>query len=110
MSVRRRNCQLMFISSPVTRLRGPSALAPTRVFRRCFTIAGTSSRRLPGDEREAYGAAVDQVEAFWRGRWVRTLNVWTPDRHDVVLAVTSHLPHLIAFNIVAMAEDLEKRH
>ena len=28
-------------------------------------------------------------------------------RHDVVLAVTSHLPHLIAFNIVAMAEDLE---
>ena len=26
---------------------------------------------------------------------------------DVVLAVTSHLPHLIAFNIVAMAEDLE---
>ena len=31
----------------------------------------------------------------------------TPERHDVVLAVTSHLPHLIAFNIVAMAEDLE---
>lgn len=30
-----------------------------------------------------------------------------PARHDVVLAVTSHLPHLIAFNIVAMAEDLE---
>src|SRR6185295_15023013 len=29
------------------------------------------------------------------------------ERHDVVLAVTSHLPHLIAFNIVAMAEDLE---
>jgi cyclohexadieny/prephenate dehydrogenase len=30
-----------------------------------------------------------------------------PERHDVVLAVVSHLPHLIAFNIVAMAEDLE---
>jgi len=30
-----------------------------------------------------------------------------PARHDVVLAVTNHLPHLIAFNIVTMAEDLE---
>jgi cyclohexadieny/prephenate dehydrogenase len=30
-----------------------------------------------------------------------------PDRHDLVLATTSHLPHLIAFNIVATAEDLE---
>ena len=30
-----------------------------------------------------------------------------PDRHDLVLAITSHVPHLIAFNIVATAEDLE---
>jgi len=61
---------------------------------------------LPGDEREAYAAAVDQVEQFWRmlGADVERM---APDRHDVVLAVTSHLPHLIAFNIVAMAEDLE---
>lgn len=61
---------------------------------------------LPGDEREAYAAAVDQVEAFWRalGAQVERMD---PARHDVVLAVTSHLPHLIAFNIVAMAEDLE---
>ena len=29
------------------------------------------------------------------------------ERHDLVLAITSHLPHLIAYNIVGTAEDLE---
>ncbi len=61
---------------------------------------------LPGDEREAYAAAVDQVAEFWRALGANVERM-APDRHDVVLAVTSHLPHLIAFNIVAMAEDLE---
>jgi len=58
------------------------------------------------EQTEAYAAAVDQLEHFWRGLGA---NVERMDatRHDVVLAVTSHLPHLIAFNIVAMAEDLE---
>jgi len=27
--------------------------------------------------------------------------------HDLVLAITSHVPHLIAYNIVATADDLE---
>lgn len=61
---------------------------------------------LPGDEREAYAAAVDQVEQFWRALGANVERM-DPERHDVVLAVVSHLPHLIAFNIVAMAEDLE---
>jgi cyclohexadieny/prephenate dehydrogenase len=58
------------------------------------------------DQGPAYPAAVDQLEEFWRALGA---NVERMDatRHDVVLAVTSHLPHLIAFNIVAMAEDLE---
>jgi cyclohexadieny/prephenate dehydrogenase len=58
------------------------------------------------DERPAYQAAVGQLAEFWTGLGanVETMDI---DRHDVVLAVTSHLPHLIAFNTVAMAEDLE---
>jgi cyclohexadieny/prephenate dehydrogenase len=58
------------------------------------------------DERPEYGAAVDRLDAFWRalGAQVERMDA---TRHDVVLAVVSHLPHLIAFNIVAMAEDLE---
>ncbi|MEQ1817450.1 MAG: prephenate/arogenate dehydrogenase family protein [Terricaulis sp.] len=60
---------------------------------------------LPG-QTDAYAAAVDQLEQFWRalGANVERMDA---QRHDVVLAVVSHLPHLIAFNIVAMAEDLE---
>jgi len=61
---------------------------------------------LPDDERADYAAAVDQVEAFWRALGANVERM-DPERHDVVLAVVSHLPHLIAFNIVAMAEDLE---
>lgn len=58
------------------------------------------------DVRPEYAAGVDRLEAFWRalGADVERMDA---ARHDVVLAVTSHLPHLIAFNIVAMAEDLE---
>ncbi len=58
------------------------------------------------DARPEYAQAVDALEAFWRalGADVERMDA---ERHDVVLAVTSHLPHLIAFNIVAMAEDLE---
>jgi cyclohexadieny/prephenate dehydrogenase len=32
----------------------------------------------------------------------------TPEHHDLVLAVTSHLPHLIAYTIVGTASDLEE--
>jgi cyclohexadieny/prephenate dehydrogenase len=31
-----------------------------------------------------------------------------PEQHDLVLAITSHIPHLIAYNIVGTATDLEK--
>jgi len=58
------------------------------------------------DQGPAYPAAVDQLEAFWRALGANVERM-DPARHDVVLAVVSHLPHLIAFNIVAMAEDLE---
>src|SRR3546814_1705350 len=30
-----------------------------------------------------------------------------PRHHDLVLAITSHVPHLIAYNIVGTADDLE---
>ena len=32
---------------------------------------------------------------------------WAPAHHDLVLAITSHVPHLIAYNIVGTAADLE---
>jgi cyclohexadieny/prephenate dehydrogenase len=50
-------------------------------------------------------AAVDRLTAFWQafGAKVETMS---PDHHDLVLAITSHLPHLIAYTIVGTAEEL----
>ncbi len=52
-------------------------------------------------------AAVETVEAFWRACG-SNVDRMTPEHHDLVLAITSHLPHLIAYNIVATAADLEE--
>jgi cyclohexadieny/prephenate dehydrogenase len=51
--------------------------------------------------------AVERVAEFWRrlGAQVETM---APDHHDRVLAITSHLPHLIAYTIVGTASDLEE--
>jgi cyclohexadieny/prephenate dehydrogenase len=56
----------------------------------------------PGQDQ----AAVDRLAAFWTllGANVETM---APDHHDLVLAVTSHLPHLIAYTIVGTADELE---
>ncbi len=54
----------------------------------------------------ADGRAVEKLVAFWKacGSKVETM---TPEHHDMVLAITSHIPHLIAYNIVGTAADLE---
>ena len=36
-----------------------------------------------------------------------TVDMMTPEHHDRVLAITSHLPHLIAYTIVGTVADLE---
>lgn len=58
------------------------------------------------DENEAYLDAVKRLEKFWQGLGSK-VEIMDADRHDRVLAITSHLPHLIAFNIVATAYDME---
>ncbi|MGZ0187566.1 MAG: prephenate/arogenate dehydrogenase family protein [Alphaproteobacteria bacterium] len=51
--------------------------------------------------------AIDRISAFWSACG-STIEVMDPRHHDQVLAVTSHLPHLIAFTIVGTATDLEE--
>ena len=56
------------------------------------------------------GADLDQVDrlrAFWQrlGSFVETMDA---EHHDRVLGITSHVPHLIAFNIVNTAAHLER--
>ena len=52
-------------------------------------------------------AAVDKVIAFWKGLG-SNVEEMEPDHHDLVLAVTSHTPHLIAYTMVGVADDLRR--
>jgi len=51
-------------------------------------------------------AALEKLSAFWRacGSNIDTMD---PQHHDMVLAIVSHLPHIIAYNIVGTADDLQ---
>jgi cyclohexadieny/prephenate dehydrogenase len=51
-------------------------------------------------------AAVGRLKSFWLGLG-SSVETMSPEHHDLVLAITSHVPHLIAYNIVATAADLE---
>ena len=51
--------------------------------------------------------AVEKVERLWRGMGA-DVEVMTAEHHDQVMAITSHLPHLIAYTIVGTAVDLEE--
>ena len=50
--------------------------------------------------------AVDRLAAFWRLLGAN-VEIMTADHHDLVLAITSHLPHLIAYTIVGTADELQ---
>lgn len=50
---------------------------------------------------------VDQLTEFWTALGAKVTTM-TPDHHDLVLAVTSHTPHLIAYTMVGVADDLAR--
>ena len=55
---------------------------------------------------ESNQAAVERVSELWRRAGMK-IEIMDPHHHDLVLAITSHLPHIIAYNIVGTAADLE---
>jgi cyclohexadieny/prephenate dehydrogenase len=56
----------------------------------------------PGTNAEA----IEKLRMFWQALGSR-VDEMDPEHHDKVLAIVSHLPHIIAYNIVGTAEDLE---
>ncbi|WP_322989200.1 prephenate/arogenate dehydrogenase family protein [Hoeflea sp.] len=50
--------------------------------------------------------AIERLGQFWQACG-STVDRMDPDHHDLVLAIVSHLPHIIAYNIVGTADDLE---
>lgn len=76
----------------------------------CILTPLVSSQPADGDANHKDAdadAATARLRAFWQGLG-SDVEVMTPDHHDMVLAIVSHLPHLIAFNIVNSARHLEK--
>jgi cyclohexadieny/prephenate dehydrogenase len=51
--------------------------------------------------------AADDLARFWRGLG-SNVEEMDADHHDLVLAVTSHTPHLIAYTMVGVADDLRR--
>lgn len=52
-------------------------------------------------------AVVAKLTALWRGMG-SNVDKMDADHHDLVLAVTSHTPHLIAYTMVGVADDLRR--
>ncbi|WP_274423108.1 prephenate/arogenate dehydrogenase family protein [Chelativorans sp. YIM 93263] len=50
--------------------------------------------------------ALAKLTRFWE-RCGSRVDTMDPEHHDMVLAIVSHLPHIIAYNIVGTADDLE---
>ena len=51
--------------------------------------------------------AVQRLRSFWEGLGANVEEM-EPDHHDLVVAVTSHAPHLIAYTMVGVADDLRR--
>ncbi|WP_116131468.1 prephenate/arogenate dehydrogenase family protein [Tropicimonas sp. IMCC34043] len=51
--------------------------------------------------------ALDRLTRFWEGMGAH-VEVMEPEHHDLVLMVTSHAPHLIAYTMVGVADDLRR--
>jgi cyclohexadieny/prephenate dehydrogenase len=83
-----------------TELSGPDA-GFAELFQNRWTILCPRPSDRPG-----YADAVARLTAFWEGMGAR-VECMDAEHHDMVLGVTSHLPHLIAYTIVGTAAHLE---
>ena len=60
---------------------------------------------VPGEDADP--EAVARVQAYWQAMGANT-EVMEPEHHDLVCAVVSHVPHLIAYTMVGVADDLRR--
>src|SRR5690606_21984550 len=83
-------------------LAGTEHSGPSAGFPELF--AGRWCVLTPGPEVDP--ALTTKLSAFWRSMGSQ-VEIMEADRHDMVLAITSHIPHLVAYNIVGTVADLE---
>jgi cyclohexadieny/prephenate dehydrogenase len=87
---------------PAHPIAGTEFSGPEAGFASLFDNRWAILTPLPGADADA----VARLKAFWQGLG-SNVDAMDPGHHDLVLAITSHLPHLIAYNIVGTAHDLE---
>jgi cyclohexadieny/prephenate dehydrogenase len=86
---------------PAHPVAGTEYSGPDAGFTTLFQNRWTLLTPPPGTDE----AAVEKVAELWR-RCGAMLEVMEPGHHDRVLAIVSHLPHLLAFTICGTADDL----
>jgi cyclohexadieny/prephenate dehydrogenase len=84
-------------------IAGTEQSGPEAGFAELFDGRWTILTPTPGTD----AGAVEKLKAFWEALGSK-VEIMSPEHHDMVLAVTSHLPHLIAYNIVNTAAHLER--
>jgi cyclohexadieny/prephenate dehydrogenase len=87
---------------PAHPIAGTEQSGPEAGFAELFDGRWCILTPLPGTDAKAIG----DFKSFWQ-RCGSQVEIMDPKHHDLVLAITSHLPHLIAYNIVGTAADLE---
>ncbi len=88
---------------PAHPLAGTEHSGPRSGFAELFDNRWCLIVPVAGSDRKA----VDRVAALWQGMGSHTEEM-DADHHDLVLAVTSHVPHLIAYTMVGVADDLQR--
>jgi len=83
-------------------LAGTEHSGPSAGFAELF--AGRWCVLTPGPEVAA--TETEKLAGFWRAMGSQ-VECMEPGHHDMVLAITSHIPHLVAYNIVGTVADLE---
>ncbi|WP_188131460.1 prephenate/arogenate dehydrogenase family protein [Mesorhizobium sp. NFR06] len=83
-------------------LAGTEKSGPDAGFAELFENRWCIFTPLPGTDP----VALEKLSEFWR-RCGSNIDTMDPQHHDMTLAIVSHLPHIIAYNIVGTADDLE---
>jgi len=87
---------------PAHPIAGTEQSGPNAGFHELFIDRWCIITPIPGNKKRN----INTVKKMWKSMG-SNIEIMTPERHDQTMAITSHLPHLIAYNIVSTAADIE---
>ena len=88
---------------PAHPLAGTEKSGPSSGFAELFENRWCLMTPAPNVDKDA----IRRLSDFWRS-FGANVDYMDPDHHDLVLAVTSHAPHLIAYTMVGVADDIRR--